>query len=106
MNTENRTRGQKRIYFKKQKSCIGKYGFGTCTDCLEKYPQIALGCSNMGEYMPRREWNRIFANSPLYTECKPREVIEEMMDPDRPVLFSSKGKRLDKFGLPVGKNGF
>ena len=106
MSTENRTRGQKRVYFAKQKACLGKAGFGTCMDCMRLTPQIALPCSNMGEYMPKREWNRIFANSPLYNkDLRARDVFVEEMNPDRPVSFSSTGKPLNRFGLPMGKNG-
>lgn len=106
MSTENHTFGQKRIYFKHQKRCIGREGFGTCTDCMRLAPQIAIGCANMGEYMPKREWNRIFANSPLYNnDIKPRQAIEEELYEGKFTKYGKDGKRLNKFGLRVGRNG-
>ncbi|RSD36525.1 MAG: hypothetical protein CI952_42 [Methanohalophilus sp.] len=106
MSAEQHTVGQKKTYFKRQKGCLGERGLGTCNDCIKNFPEMALGCKNMGDFLPKKDWNRIFKNSPLYNkDVKPRHELSEEWYEDKPMGYNRAGKKVNRFGLPIGRNG-
>lgn len=93
-------RGGKIYFGNQQRRCMGRAGTGTCMDCMKTFSHIALGCNNMGEYMPKKDWNRIFKNSPLYNrDIKARHAFEEQFSGDDRI------KSYDSSGMPIGRNG-
>jgi hypothetical protein len=90
-----------KLYFKnQQRRCMGRDGTGDCNICIRTFPHIALGCSNLGEYLPKKDWNKTFKNSPLYNrDIKARHAFDEQ--------FGDKNKTVsyDSSGMPIGRNG-
>jgi hypothetical protein len=98
------TRGDKgRFKFRYHKDihCMGRMGTGDCNDCMRINQMHALTCKNMGDYLPKNEWNKIIGNGALQQfdrKSQARSSFEEELVDGRPV-------RYDKFGLPIGPNG-
>lgn len=68
-----------KLYFKRPKmsGCIGYMQEGTCQQCIERTPGRALGCNRLGDYLNKKDWNRIIGRGPLYQrDMKAREAAE------------------------------
>lgn len=94
-----------RIPFKyhKDKECLGRMGLGDCNDCIRINQIHALTCKNMGDYLPKADWNRIIGNGILQQsdrKSQARRSFDEVdIDTDRYVTY-------DQFGCRRGRNGF
>jgi len=94
-------RGKSNFRYRKDIHCMGRMGTGNCMDCMKINQMHALTCKNLGDYLPKDDWNRIIGNGAMQQydrRSQARSSFEEE-------LTDGKITRYDKFGLPIGPNG-